>query len=261
MTNIENLIKQLDSADLYQQADAAKALITAGEPAVESLIRTLNTSQNDQTQMRAASALCAIKDQRAVPALVEHSRSPSQKVRHAIIFGLRSFVGNQQAAEALQRAAREDADPGIRNYATLSLEIVLPPGQTVPVWIEMLKSANVQDQRNAAQKLGDSGNVSAVEPLIAALKRVDKSAFGMTIHALGKLKDGRAFEPIAAYLNDQDGYTRGVAVQALGVLGDSRAVPVLEKLLNDNQVAWKEDYGPSMTVGAVAREALKQIKR
>jgi len=84
----------------------------------------------------------------------------------------------------------------------------------------------------AAEALADLGDLRAVQPLIAGLKRErpeDVLNRIMAAHALGKLRDPRAVEPLIGVLGRDLYLVRRVAAQALGRIGDPRAVPALKQ--------------------------------
>lgn len=103
----------------------------------------------------------------------------------------------------------------------------------------------------AADKLGEAGDIRALEPLISALQndedsRVRWNAAG----ALADIGDTRAVEPlIGAMQSDEGERVRWYAAYSLGVIGDARAVEPLIDALED-------EYGP---VRAHAAEALGKI--
>lgn len=170
-----------------------------------------------------------------------------------------------QAIMALQNAVREDADPGCRLGALDELLKTEDPSLFNEALSHALNDPPIR--LAAAWRIGSNArqggrpNPWIVEPLIKALEGSSGSEFGIIIDALGMLHDRRAFEPLVRYLKSADSYQRGVTAQALGELGDRRAEAHLKALLDDQAEAWKEDYGPVMSVADVAQEALKQLRR
>ncbi len=73
-----------------------------------------------------------------------------------------------------------------------------------------------------------------MEPLIAALKDGYPGVCRDAAEALGQLGDIRAVEPLSAALKDSDKYVCQKAADALGQLGDARAVePCSTRLCGD----------------------------
>jgi HEAT repeat protein len=89
-------------------------------------------------------------------------------------------------------------------------------------------------RKGAAITLGDLGDRSAVEPLIAAL---DDPWYGVrqsAAQALGKIGDPRAVDPLIQLIKKGKDNSREAAVTALGEIGDARAVEVLGAALKDS---------------------------
>ncbi len=86
---------------------------------------------------------------------------------------------------------------------------------------------------DAADALGQIGDLRAVEPLIYALKDEDRIVKEAVARALGELKDLKAVEPLIQTLEDEYSRVRGAAAWALGELDDVRAVEPLIKVLKD----------------------------
>ncbi len=106
------------------------------------------------------------------------------------------------------------------------------PGQTGAV--RLLELA-LQDQElavrvAAANALGQVGDRSAVDSLIASFDRTDTSS--AIARALGTLRDPRAVEPLIKALQRDDIFDD--AALALGRIGDRRAVMPLIEALQDN---------------------------
>ena len=108
-------------------------------------------------------------------------------------------------------------------------------------------------------ELGKSKDPRALDGLTLLAQQPLHPAFTFAIAALGKLGDARAFETILLQLNSKDPYRRGIAAAALGDLGDARAVEPLRKLATDSATAWQEDRGPDLSVGEIAKQALKKL--
>lgn len=146
--------------------------------------------------------------------------------------------------------------------------------------IRQLKSSDVETCRRAADKLGESGNAKAVEPLILALKEekhplsyyaenalVKCGAVAVeplitalkdssrevrreAAKALGKIGDARAVEPLIDALNDSHDWIRRNAVEALGKIGDKRAVePLIAALKDSNWDVRKETIEVLVKIG------------
>lgn len=125
--------------------------------------------------------------------------------------------------------------------------------------INQLRSRNPVVREEAARKLGDLKDPSAVEPLIAILKKdkdwrvrwsVEDALVNIggpaveplmkmlkddswrvrrrAVRTLGKIRDPRAIEPLVALMKtDDDCYIRKSAARAIGEINDSRAGEIL----------------------------------
>ena len=71
-------------------------------------------------------------------------------------------------------------------------------------------------------RLGNSGDLRAVEPLIKALGEWDSDSRQVAAEVLGKLRDARAIEPLIKALGDADSDLRKAASEALNNLGQPK---------------------------------------
>jgi len=104
----------------------------------------------------------------------------------------------------------------------------------------------------AAESLGKIKDERAVEPLIVALK--DDKYFMVRSFAaasLGEIKDERAFDPLITALKDEHMSVRSEAATALGKIGDKRAISPLVETLGDPFV-YKESANALGMIGEPA---------
>ncbi|AFY42406.1 HEAT repeat domain-containing protein [Nostoc sp. PCC 7107] len=88
----------------------------------------------------------------------------------------------------------------------------------------------------AAKKLGELGDIRAVEPLLQALSHPSGKVRTNAIESLVKLGDSRAVEPLIQCLQDSDFFVRTKAAWALAEFGDTKAIePLIEALSHENQ--------------------------
>ncbi len=115
--------------------------------------------------------------------------------------------------------------------------------------------------REAAWNIYISGKKypELVDLLISKMGDHLQSAFPFIVTALGTTKDQRVYEPLINILNSDNPFFRALAVQALGELGDKRAIAVLLPLAGDPTFAWTEDHGPDITIGDLAKDAVRKI--
>ncbi|MFC1550879.1 HEAT repeat domain-containing protein [Candidatus Neomarinimicrobiota bacterium] len=104
--------------------------------------------------------------------------------------------------------------------------------------IKELEHKNSDVRAEAAEILGEIGDVRAVNPLIAAVVNDDnnKNVIINAANAIIKI-DTVAVEPLIKALGDDNHKIRSFAAAALGEIGDIRAVePLIAALKNDYQV-------------------------
>jgi predicted Zn-dependent protease len=108
------------------------------------------------------------------------------------------------------------------------------PGQKpLEVLVAELQTGSSDAQWQAAEALGNLGDLRAVEPLINALSVQHWRVRCSAAQALGRLRDPRAVDALIALVNRRniDMTSRLAAAEALGNIGDQRAVaPLLNTL-------------------------------
>lgn len=98
---------------------AARALATAAPGRVDELARSLETADDD-VAMILASALARMRGGAAAQVLLDAMTWPNAAARRAVASGLIALA-TSEARAAVQRAAREDPDPEVRNVCALLL--------------------------------------------------------------------------------------------------------------------------------------------
>ena len=112
-------------------------------------------------------------------------------------------------------------------------------------------------REEAAEALGQIGDVRAVMPLIRALQDTNENEDFREVAAdtLGNLRDARAVEPLIRTLEDASIHVRAAASKALGNIRDVRAVQhLIEK------IQWKFVDSEDESVWRAAAKALGQIR-
>lgn len=159
---------------------------------------------------RAAQALGAIRDARALQPLVDALRDRSASVRQAA------------------RTALDQIDPHWQNLACSR--------NLISNLIKMLADPSDSIREQAAEGLGLIGVSEAVEPLIAALSDSSGGVRSAAAKALGRSRDPRVVEPLTAILKDKEEHIRMGAADGLGSTRDPRALQPLIELLDDPSV-------------------------
>ena len=179
-------------------------------------------SEDRATRARAAAALGASRDPRAVDALVEAMRDKSISPRHPVIEAL-GETGDQRAVSAL----REHLKSGPSHHQVYVVKAIQKVGGEAArdALIEALDSASHEAKRAAADALELSGWADSNEELRlrCALVREDFP----TLQLLG----AAAVEPLVDILRDALPNKRARAAAVLGEIGDARAIAPLSEAL------------------------------
>jgi len=198
---------------------------TRNERAIEPLRKFLN-DPNLQIRENAKSAIMEIET------ILSLEKQKGQGFSAKITLQPQPIVGGRmispQVMEIPQRPEQKEEEIGA---------ISMPPKVVdINPMIIRLKSGDPKVRQEAADVLGDSGNLKAVDPLIPALKDKDEYVRQAAARALGKLKDRKTVEPLIATLKDPDVNVRAFALWSLGEIQDPRAVePVALQLLSNEE--------------------------
>jgi HEAT repeat protein len=122
--------------------------------------------------------------------------------------------------------------------------------------LRQLKSTDAKIRLRAVDKLRESRDPRAVQPLAAALKDETPGVREAAAKALGEIGDARAVEPLVAALKDEDNDVRQTAARSLGrLIGDTRAVEPLLAVLQ-SEAAWFRQAALEPLFAALKRERL-----
>ncbi len=198
--DIPALIRALRYNDFEVQTSAAQALGSLGNEGINTLILALKDKDRD-VRLGIIEALSGIRDQRAVPPLIELLNDTSSEVRWETAIAL-GEIGGPEVISPLKNALR-DPDKYVRYGAASALS---KTGWN-PVSDEEKAFFYVGMQE--WQKVKDCGPAA-----IGALSLV---------------------------LHDQDSSVRIEAIEVLGLIGDKKAIPALMQSLRDENadVRWK----------------------
>ena len=131
-----------------------------------------------------------------------------------------------------------DKDWHVRKYAAVALGKIGDDRAIAPL-VNALSDEDSDVRWKSLMALGKIGE-PAVEPLLNAFENEDWQMRGRAAEVLGKIGDERAIEPLVNALNKRDRtqnkYVRGRIIEALGRIGDERAVKPLIKALDDQYI-------------------------
>lgn len=174
----------------------------------------------------AAEQLNVLKDDRAIPVLIEALRDNSAKVRRAAASSLSGF------AETLSGTSQPE-EAG----STLAINVPSVLRPAVPALIACLRDSNLDVRYSAAEALGRIRDQQAIGPLLNALrsKTADETAFSYT-DALDKMTNANSFAQLINALKSDSEAVKQYAVAAMDKVVDARAIPELIKALKDPDV-------------------------
>jgi HEAT repeat protein len=198
--DIRTLIQALRYNDFEVQTSAAQALGTLGSEAIKELILALK-DKNKHVRLGIIEALSVIRDQRAVPMLIELLNDTSSEVRWETAIAL-GEIGGPVVTLPLKNALR-DPDKYVRYGAASAL---LKTG-----WNP------ASDEERAFYYVGLQ-EWQAVKDCGPA-----------------------AISALSLALQDHDSSVRIQAIEILGLIGDKQAIPALMQSLHDESadVRWK----------------------
>lgn len=142
------------------------------------------------------------------------------------------FVVEAQDVELLAAAAT-DADPKIRSMAVGSIPDPAGDDQAFGALVLALRDLDEQVRVSAASRLGYTGRVDAVAPLVALAADPTPRVRSMVAYALGRLGSHEATPALQRLLHDPDRHVRESAGEALGSVGGPAAVDALLALAAD----------------------------
>jgi HEAT repeat protein len=241
-----------------RRSTAAEALLAVGRPATAPVLRAL-ADEDPFVRTLAAQVLGAVGDRTSVRPLMKALADTDAGVRAKVVWAL-GLMGDPGAAAALAEIMRRDPSLDVRVTATTSLGRTGCRAAVEPL-IEGLQGEPARLREASARAIGGMGKVLAAgvrgeicrgkagDALMAALSDKDTAVRVAVIDGLGALKEPRAVDLLAPLATDPQ--AGPPAIRAISLIGTNRARRVLEKLAG---------AGPGDTVGAVAREALGQMR-
>lgn len=194
------------------------------------------TSNDPGVRSSAAEVLGEIKDDRAIEPLIAALEDEVNYVREEAVKALEIFE-DKRAVEPLIIALRfnDSYEEIIEALNSIDRDWTSSAAakKAVPLFMEMLKSRQIKQRREAALMLGKIKDNIAVEALMLTLKDEDEKVRDLTVKALSEIKDTRIVEPLILNLKNEDRNLRESAARILGNLGDKRSVGPLIDLLKD----------------------------
>jgi HEAT repeat protein len=200
----------------------------------------LDALRNPDAGVRAAAALASgrIGDERALGPLLDALKDPNADVRAAAAASLASErIGDERALGPLLDALK-DRDCDVREAAAKSLSLFgwQPVDSSQRAWRAI---ARPEPDWEVLRQCGPE----AVEPLLTLL---DDNNERLAAEMLGEMKATQAVEALVAKLRHGDVWVRCAAAKALGQIGDGRGPDALAELLRDSDTHVREAAAQSL---------------
>ncbi len=231
---IESLVSDLKSGTRQTRDAATKQLISIGSPALPLLIKALDNPDH-QTQEFAAGIIGNIGNKAAVPALLKALEKKPPR-RYAIVWAL-GKIKDERAIPTLIEAFRDErAD--VRKTAMRSLLMIASPA--VPYLIARINDPDPIMRVHVITSLGELGVASSEELVLRSLKDPDDRVREAACRALGYLGSVKSVGPLSEMIEDPNWRVRINAINALGLIGDASPVPLIEKTITDQRFIVRE---------------------
>ncbi len=261
---VEPVLARLELPDAFERLDAVREIEKRKERrAVGPLLELLKTERDAGVRRAVVTALAAIGDPLAVPALLESAKSDTSEVR-AFAIGALATLDDDRAVLPIVELTK-DPDERVRKFAVRAVAFLKRPGASGALVASL--SDMVPDVRAEAAKgltkLG-AGNVSREDADRIAERVVLEPASGVRVLLIALLADvGSAGvekheKAVMAALEDENGEVRLVAAAALGKLGGPAAEKALRKLADKETRKKVEERDQELI--KVATESANQAK-
>jgi HEAT repeat protein len=255
---IRSFVDRLYSDNPKERAEAACQLGRRHAEAV-SAIPILLSMLSDDVTVSALECEMSAWLRRTIPISPDARKwmetSPAKEAAEAL-----GDIGEAAVPGLLQALA--DSDWKVRKFAALGLgevDQIVERGKVIDALDGRLTDVHPAVRDQSAWALGEIEDVTAVEPLLKALRDSDARVRARVAWALGEIEDAGAVNGLLAALVDNDAAVREKSVWALGEIESDQAVGGLLPLLRDadakvrRQVAWAlgEIESPDAVAGLV----------
>ncbi len=151
-----------------------------------------------------------------------------------ISFSFLFMIGNSEAGDADKFISQlRSRDPFLRQEAARKLGDLKDPSAVEPLVLVLKKDKDREVRWSAEDALVNIGAPS-VEPLVKMLKDDSWRARRRAVRTLGKIRDPRSVEPLVALMKtDNDCYVRKYAARAIGEIKDPRTNEILISALKN----------------------------
>jgi HEAT repeat protein len=239
--------------------EAATALYQIGGPGFEAAQKLFNHS-DPRVRSAALGAASQTRDPRLIDSILAGLDDEYTNSQSAAVSALDWIVEHRGLDVAAAAFARKEATYSVRQESLRVLvkhdhpELVqflregladknIDVRQTAVYWIRQKPDRQLADdlinvlsektpatngiRSDAAEILGELGDMDFVAPLLMALADPSEIVRASAAASLGKIGDARAIEPLLGQLQTGDYFTRNAAARALGTFDDPRVAPAL----------------------------------
>lgn len=249
---VQRHLAELHSSDPRVRIDAADR-IGALPPgphlaqAVPDLVAAL-ADRHLGVRHRAAAALGAIADRRALAALQAALRDPNNndEIRTVVAAALGRIPDPDSIALLSPPLKDPNANSALRLAAIEAIALIDAPAR-VEALTPAINDNDTEIRQAAILALGRTKAAAAVEPLIAVLSDKDARVVESAVWSLAEIADKRSFDAIAKLLDSPVTRLRWAAAGGLGKLGDARGVAPLARLIRQDEA--------KRVAGAAAKDA------
>ena len=205
---IDNLIMNLGSRDIFYAEKSLDELVKRGEQALEKLISNID-NQDRNIASRCIEALGKIGNVRAVDPLLKKL----------------SDLSNQSSSGLFTKRF-------LRIITIKALGNLKDP-KSIHLLNKIKSEGTEYDMAHAVVALSKIGDDPAFTDLIGLLKSDEKNIRFIAAEALGNLQNKEATDALIQALSDKEWFVRDAAAESLGRLEAFQSIPHIESMLDD----------------------------
>jgi HEAT repeat protein len=226
--------------DIPEVRDMAGLLLRRmgrADSAAQTLAAVLARPVPKEVRYHAIETLAFLRSKEAAEALILqlYDRDGSIRWRAAVALGA---TGDPRAIDFLRKLTR-DPDPLVRGRVVAALGH-LEESRSLPDLIAAMSDTDARVRRQAALALGRVGTFRAVPALVRALKDPVPIVREHAIIALGSIRRATGLRPVAAMLQDPEPAVRLAAVEVLGRFDNALATKALTDALSDSDATVRD---------------------
>jgi HEAT repeat protein len=205
------LAKLRNGEEPLERANAERAMIKIGPPALESLISALKGA-DQETTVRIKRVLGSIAGSEAVEPLVAILSGQNSEIKGATVEGLRKLTDIRDFELLL--AALRDRSWIIRSIAARAMGDLKDHRAIQPLTATM-RDNDCKVRKEAVAAASNFWKIMPVEPLLLSLKDSNSAVRAEAAKALYRIVDPQSVEPLISALRDEDWHVRKEAAVTL----------------------------------------------